>query len=117
MSRHAKSFSPSRVPDPAGCVTHLFAVVGLQTRNGSHSGGHIGPPLRPATVYWFPDDGTDPGSVAAGLQDAERAKRLIGQTAMLEWRLIRQQGDVVAVLGNLDEVLKDEYGDSLEIPL
>jgi preprotein translocase subunit SecD len=34
---------------------------------------------------------------------------------MLEWRLIRQQGDVVAVLNNLDEVLREEYGDSLEV--
>lgn len=48
-----------------------------------------------------------------GLQDAERAKRLIGQTAMLEWRLVRQQGEVADVLRRIDEVLKKESGDSL----
>jgi SecD/SecF fusion protein len=52
-----------------------------------------------------------------GLQDAERAKRLIGQTAMLEWRLIRQQEEMVSVLKKIDEVLKEEHGDSLvEVP-
>ncbi len=52
-----------------------------------------------------------------GLQDAERAKRLIGQTAMLEWRLIRQQEETVNVLKKIDEVLKKEHGDSLvEVP-
>jgi SecD/SecF fusion protein len=48
-----------------------------------------------------------------GLQDAERAKRLIGQTAMLEWRLIRQQQEVAAVLTKLDRIFKAEQGDSL----
>ena len=48
-----------------------------------------------------------------GLQDAARAKRLIGQTAMLEWRLVREQKEVAAVLKRLDEVLKSEHGDSL----
>ncbi len=48
-----------------------------------------------------------------GLQDAERAKRLIGQTAMLEWRLVRQQGEVAEVLRRIDEALKKESGDSL----
>ncbi len=48
-----------------------------------------------------------------GLQDAERAKRLIGQTAMLEWRLVRQQAEVVEVVNRLNEVIKKEQGDSL----
>jgi SecD/SecF fusion protein len=48
-----------------------------------------------------------------GLQDAERAKRLIGQTAMLEWRLIRQQHEVAAVIQKLDDVIKTAYKDSL----
>ncbi len=48
-----------------------------------------------------------------GLQDAERAKRLIGQTAMLEWRLVRQQEECAAVLNKLDRVLRAEHGDSL----
>ena len=48
-----------------------------------------------------------------GLQDAERAKRLIGQTAMLEWRLIRQQEELAAVLTNLDRIFRASAGDSL----
>ena len=48
-----------------------------------------------------------------GLQDAERAKRLIGQTAMLEWRLIRQQQELAAVLTNLDRTFREVHGDSL----
>ena len=48
-----------------------------------------------------------------GLQDPERAKRLLGQTAMLEWRLIRQQQDVAAVLRKLDDTFRRVSGDSL----
>jgi SecD/SecF fusion protein len=52
-----------------------------------------------------------------GLQDAERAKRLIGQTAMLEWRLIRQQQELAAVLTKIDRIFRVERGDSLvEVP-
>jgi SecD/SecF fusion protein len=48
-----------------------------------------------------------------GLQDPERAKRLLGQTAMLEWRLIRQQQEVAAVLRKLDDAFRRVSGDSL----
>jgi SecD/SecF fusion protein len=48
-----------------------------------------------------------------GLQDPERAKRLIGQTAMLEWKLIRQQQEVADVLRKLDDTFKRVSGDSL----
>lgn len=48
-----------------------------------------------------------------GLQDAERAKRLIGTTAMLEWRLIRQQQEVAGILNKLDNALKRAHGDSI----
>ena len=48
-----------------------------------------------------------------GLQDPERAKRLLGQTAMLEWRLIRQQQEVAAVLRKLDDTFRRVSGDSL----
>ncbi|MDH3197909.1 MAG: protein translocase subunit SecD [Candidatus Krumholzibacteria bacterium] len=41
-----------------------------------------------------------------GLQDAERARNLIGQTALLEFRLVRQQEEVVRVLNALDRSLK-----------
>lgn len=51
-----------------------------------------------------------------GLQDANRAKRLIGQTAMLEWRLVRQQQEMAAVLAKLDRELK-AIGDTIvEVP-
>jgi len=50
-----------------------------------------------------------------GLQDAERAKRLIGETAMLEWRLVRDQKEVAAVIRRIDEVLKKQQGDSLAV--
>lgn len=47
-----------------------------------------------------------------GLHDAERAKRLIGQTALLEWRLVRQQEEVAGILRNLDRVFREAQGDS-----
>ncbi len=48
-----------------------------------------------------------------GLTDPDRAKRLLGQTAMLEWRLIRQQDEVAGVLRKLDETFRRVAGDSL----
>jgi SecD/SecF fusion protein len=48
-----------------------------------------------------------------GLTDPDRAKRLLGQTAMLEWRLIRQQDEVAGVLRKLDETFRRVSGDSL----
>ena len=48
-----------------------------------------------------------------GLTDPDRAKRLLGQTAMLEWRLIRQQHEVAGVLRKLDETFRSVSGDSL----
>jgi SecD/SecF fusion protein len=41
-----------------------------------------------------------------GLQDAERAKELIGQTALLEFRLVREQEELMRVLRDLDVALK-----------
>ncbi|MDH3214826.1 MAG: protein translocase subunit SecD [Candidatus Krumholzibacteria bacterium] len=41
-----------------------------------------------------------------GLQDADRAKRLIGDTALLEFRLVRESEEVGRVLRDLDEALK-----------
>jgi protein-export membrane protein SecD len=40
-----------------------------------------------------------------GLQDAERAKRLIGKTARLEFRMVREGADVTSLLARLDRVL------------
>lgn len=48
-----------------------------------------------------------------GLTDPERAKRLIGETALLEWRIVRQQSEVAAVLTKLDQAFKGVAGDSL----
>lgn len=48
-----------------------------------------------------------------GLTDPDRAKRLLGQTAMLEWRLIRQQQETADVLRKLDETFRRVAGDSL----
>ncbi len=48
-----------------------------------------------------------------GLTDPDRAKRLLGQTAMLEWVLVRQQAEVASVLKRLDETLLRTSGDSL----
>jgi len=42
-----------------------------------------------------------------GLQDAERAKSLIGQTALLEFRLVRENDDLARVLRDLDTNLRD----------
>ena len=42
-----------------------------------------------------------------GLQDAERAKSLIGQTALLEFRLVRENDDLARVLRDLDTNLGD----------
>ncbi|MCX5754181.1 MAG: protein translocase subunit SecD [Candidatus Krumholzibacteria bacterium] len=48
-----------------------------------------------------------------GLTDPDRAKRLLGQTAMLEWRLMRQQQEVADVLNKLDQTFRKISGDSL----
>ncbi len=41
-----------------------------------------------------------------GLQDAERAKGLIGQTALLEFRLVRESEEMARAIQDLDRVLK-----------
>jgi SecD/SecF fusion protein len=47
-----------------------------------------------------------------GEEDLQRAKRLIGQTAQLELKLIKEQEDAIAVLNRLDEVLRETPGDT-----
>ena len=42
-----------------------------------------------------------------GLQDPERAKRLIGQTAQLEFRLVRPMDDYQLAITKLDEAFRD----------
>jgi len=41
-----------------------------------------------------------------GLQDPERVRKLIGQTAQLEFRLVREQDEIVRILTDLDRTLK-----------
>jgi len=41
-----------------------------------------------------------------GVQDPERVRDLIGQTALLEFRLVREQDEVARVLSTLDKALK-----------
>ena len=41
-----------------------------------------------------------------GLQDAERAKALIGRTALLEFKMVRDSEEVGQVLNDLDRILK-----------
>ncbi|MBN2169851.1 MAG: protein translocase subunit SecD [Candidatus Krumholzibacteriota bacterium] len=43
-----------------------------------------------------------------GLPDVERATRLINTTAMLELKLVAQQGELFSALGQIDQVLKEQ---------
>jgi len=44
----------------------------------------------------------------AGLTDEQRAKDLVGQTALLEFKIVREGDDLRRVLSNLDEALKPD---------
>jgi SecD/SecF fusion protein len=44
----------------------------------------------------------------AGLSDERRAKELIGQTALLEFKIVREGDDFRKLLTDIDEALKDE---------
>jgi protein-export membrane protein SecD len=44
----------------------------------------------------------------AGLSDETRAKRLVGQTALLEFRLVKEGDDFRNLLAEIDETLRDE---------
>lgn len=46
-----------------------------------------------------------------GEEDLQRAKTLIGQTALLELKLVKEQEDIVNVLTRLDEVLAGDPGE------
>jgi len=48
-----------------------------------------------------------------GLQDVERAKKLIGSTARLEFRLVRTDDEIDAVLKKLDDAFRVTLPDSL----
>jgi len=50
----------------------------------------------------------------AGIDDPERARELVGQTAMLEWRLVRSTSAVEGALGRIDRAVVATLGaDSL----
>jgi len=50
----------------------------------------------------------------AGIDDEERARELVGQTAMLEWKLVRSTSSVEAALGRIDRAIVATLGaDSL----
>jgi preprotein translocase subunit SecD len=50
----------------------------------------------------------------AGIDDEERARELVGQTAMLEWKLVRSTSAVEAALGRIDRAIVATLGaDSL----
>ena len=44
----------------------------------------------------------------AGLTDEHRAKDLVGQTALLEFKIVKEGDDFRRLLSILDEALKDE---------
>jgi len=46
----------------------------------------------------------------AGLTDEVRAKELVGQTALLEFKLVREGDELRRLLTSLDEALKDDIG-------
>jgi protein-export membrane protein SecD len=51
----------------------------------------------------------------AGITDEERAKEIIGQTALLEWTLVRPASEAIAALPRIDQVIVATLGvDSLQ---
>jgi preprotein translocase subunit SecD len=51
----------------------------------------------------------------AGITDEERAKEIIGQTALLEWKLVRPVSEAIAALPRIDQVIVATLGvDSLQ---
>ncbi len=47
----------------------------------------------------------------AGVDDEERAKEIVGQTALLEWKLVRSTAEMVASLARIDQVLLATLGE------
>ena len=47
----------------------------------------------------------------AGVDDEERAKEIVGQTALLEWKLVRSTAEMVASLTRIDQVLIATLGE------
>ena len=50
-----------------------------------------------------------------GLQDPERAKNLLGKTAMLEFRLVRPETEIQDALDALDQVFKGDLPETAEV--
>ena len=47
----------------------------------------------------------------AGVDDEERAKEIVGQTALLEWKLVRSTAEMNAALPRIDQVLVTTLGE------
>ena len=47
----------------------------------------------------------------AGIDDEERAKEIVGQTALLEWKLVRSTAEMNAALPRIDQVLVTTLGE------
>ena len=47
----------------------------------------------------------------AGIDDEERAKEIVGQTALLEWKLVRSEAEMNAALGRMDQILVTTLGE------
>lgn len=47
----------------------------------------------------------------AGVDDEERAKEIVGQTALLEWKLVRSTAEMSASLARIDQVLLTTLGE------
>ena len=47
----------------------------------------------------------------AGVDDEERAKEIVGQTALLEWKLVRSTAEMVTSLTRIDQVLLATLGE------
>jgi preprotein translocase subunit SecD len=47
----------------------------------------------------------------AGIDDEDRAKEIVGQTALLEWKLVRSESEMTAALARIDQVLVTTLGE------
>jgi len=53
----------------------------------------------------------------AGIDDEERAKEIVGQTALLEWKLVRSEAEMNAALNRMDQVLVTTLGEDSIVAL
>ena len=53
----------------------------------------------------------------AGIDDEERAKEIVGQTALLEWKLVRSEAEMNAALNRMDQILVTTLGEDSIVAL